>query len=146
MVVVLPDPLTPTTRITDGAGPSSKLPQPTRSRRNRISSARAARTVSPVAEAPTRSCVAAMSATVVSAPDVGRDQRLLQLVPGRFDDPIPTQQGAETATQATGTWPQAEARRLTPRARHHPTATSAGTSARRSERSRETAASVMVTP
>ena len=40
IVVVLPVPLTPTKRITDGASPSSNVPEPTRARRSRISVAR----------------------------------------------------------------------------------------------------------
>ena len=127
MVVVLPVPLTPTNRITDGGSPRSNAPDPTRTRRSRISvasarrasspvrppslrnRARAASTSSSVASAPTSAPMSASStssqvASVAGAPAPRIERRRLPSPDGRARRPMPvgSRRGLATVIGAAG--------------------------------------------
>ena len=161
MVVVLPAPFTPTNRITEGAGPSSKVPTRPDEAIPQLGRQRPPRVVA----AATAGCREPLSSGIDdlhrgSRSEVGSDEELGDVVPGLLVALGPAPRIARSRAPS----PDGFARSPMPAA-HAPDAPSSaaangsassltppactdldGTSARRSDRTRLTAASVMVTP
>ena len=172
IVVVLPVPLTPTNRITDGAvaelegagarrargGHGSRSPapdaRPRRCGRRRRGSARGRRRPARASSSrPTSAAISASStssqvASVAAAPPPRIERSRAPKPDGVARSPMPRGSRRGRATVAGGSGGSSRGARLrrSRRRRNTYAPTSTGTSARRSERTRLTAASVMVTP